>query len=86
MKANSTISYDKVFLDRSRYVQSAGQVNMTLWTRSFKAFSLCIECPMAIGVEEETMYLGGQVTHYVFGKEKRALMITEQTSLTPPEG
>ncbi len=27
-----------------------------------------------------------QVTHYVFEREKRVLLITEQTSLRPPEG
>ncbi len=37
-------------------------------------------CPRGNNVLEE------QVTHYVFGREKRELLITEQTSLTPPEG
>lgn len=38
---------------------------------------------MATGVEEGINILKEQVTHYVFGREKRALLITEQTSLTP---
>lgn len=33
----------------------------------------------------ENNVLEKQVTHYVFEREKRALLITEQTSLTSPE-